>query len=440
MTKPYVALVGRPNTGKSTLFNRIAGKKISIVEDTPGVTRDRVTASAQWNSKSFYIIDTGGIEPENKDTIPQQMRRQAQFAMDMADVIIFVCDGKEGPTASDKEIAAMIRKSGVKCILAVNKIDNWENAYLAYSFYDLGLADPIPISAEHSIGVADMLDEAVSLFDEKQDENSDDEACKIAVVGKPNAGKSTLINTLLGENRLIVSEIAGTTRDAVDTKFTFENENYLIIDTAGIKKKNKAYSSIDYYASVRALRAIERSDICLLMIDAKEGVTDQDAKIAGMIKDAMKAVIIIINKWDLIDKETNTMHDMEKEIKKRLYFIDYAPVLFMSALNASRTHKLMPEVRKAMSEYTKRISTGLLNDAVGDAVLMHSPPSKKGKQLKIYYVSQPAVAPPTFVFSVNDKQLITNAYTKYLEGRMREAFGFKASPLNLIYKNRSEKN
>lgn len=440
MSKPYVALVGRPNTGKSTLFNRLAGHKISIVEDTPGVTRDRIISEAEWCGNSFYVIDTGGIEPERAEIIPIQMRRQAELAMDMADVIILVCDGKEGPTATDKEIAGMIRKGGTKCIIAVNKVDSWDNAYLAANFYELNLGDPFAISAEHSVGVGELLDEIVALFPQEKMHQEKDHDHKIAVVGKPNAGKSTLINTILGENRVIVSEIAGTTRDAIDTQFTYDGEEYLIIDTAGIKKKNKAYSSIDFYASVRAAKAIDRADICLLMIDAKEGVTDQDAKIAGMIKDAMKAVIIVINKWDLIEKETNTMIGMEKDVLKKLYFVDYAPVVFISAINGNRTQKLMSQIKEVLKEYEKRITTGLLNAAVGDAASMHSAPVKGGKNFKIYYASQPGVCPPTIVFSVNDKKLVTDAYTRYLEGRMRSAFGFKGSPIQIIYKNRSDKN
>jgi GTP-binding protein len=440
MSKPYVALVGRPNTGKSTLFNKIAGQKISIVENTPGVTRDRIISEAEWCSNTFYIIDTGGIEPERAEIIPIQMRRQAELAMDMADVIILVCDGKEGPTATDKEIAAMIRKRGANCILAVNKIDNWDNVYYASSFYELNLGDPVAVSAEHSIGLGDLLDEVVARFPKEKLGEEKDHRHKIAVVGKPNAGKSTLVNTLIGENRVIVSEIAGTTRDAIDTQFTYEDETYLIIDTAGIKKKNKSYSSIDFYASVRAAKAIDRADICLLMIDAKEGVTDQDAKIAGMIKEAQKAVVIVINKWDLVEKETNTMTQMEKDVRKKLYFINYAPVVFISALNKSRMPKLMAQVKAVLSEYAKRITTGLLNDAVGDAVMMHSAPVKNGKNFKIYYASQPGVCPPTIVFSVNDKKLVTDAYTRYLEGRLRVAFGFTGSPIQIIYKNKSDKN
>ncbi len=438
MSKPYIALVGRPNTGKSTLFNRLAGRRISIVEDTPGVTRDRVIAEGEWLSNAFYIIDTGGIEPDTDDVILSQMRTQAELAMDMADVIVFIADAKDGVTAADREIASMIRKNNKNIILAVNKIDDYSHMDALYEFYELGLGEPYAISAEHGNGVGDVLDKAISLIPEEKKGQNADNARKIAVVGKPNAGKSTLINSLLGEERVIVSSIAGTTRDAIDTEFKYNGEDYLLIDTAGIKKKSKKDTAVDYYSMLRALKAIERSDVCILMIDAVNGVTEQDVKIAGLIKEAYKAVIIVMNKWDLVEKDTNTMAKMKKEVLNKLYFIDYAPMEFISAINNKRVQKLMPTVEGVLEQYAKRITTGLLNDAIGDAVMINSPPIKKGKQLRIFYSSQPAVNPPTFVLFVNDDSLMTTQYEKYLEGRMRMAFGFDGTPIKFIYRNKSE--
>ena len=440
MTKPYIALVGRPNTGKSTLFNRLAGRRIAIVEDTPGVTRDRIIAEGEWLDNSFYIIDTGGIEPDSDDVILSQMRSQANLAMDMADVIIFVVDGREGVTADDSEIATMIRKFNKGVILAVNKLDEYSQFENKYEFYELGLGEPYVISAEHGNGVGDLLDRAVELFPEEKKAVTAEDKRKIAVVGKPNAGKSTLVNTLLGEERVIVSDIAGTTRDAIDTEFSYNGREYLLIDTAGIKKKAKSDSAIDYYSSVRALKAIDRSDVCLLLIDGVAGVTDHDVKIAGMIKEAYKAMIIVVNKWDLVEKDTNTMSRMKKEILRKLHFVDYAPVEFISALNNDRVGKLMPIVEEVLENYACRINTGLLNDAVGDAVMITSPPIKKGKQLRFFYSSQPAPCPPTFVMFVNDDSLVSVQYEKYLEGRLRTAFGFKGTPIKFIYRNKSDKN
>lgn len=438
MSKPYIALVGRPNTGKSTLFNRLAGRRISIVEDTPGVTRDRIIAEGEWLSNAFYIIDTGGIEPDTDDVILSQMRTQAELAMDMSDVIIFIADSKDGVTAADREIASMIRKNNKNIILAVNKIDDYSHMDALYEFYELGLGEPYAISAEHGNGVGDVLDKAISLIPEEKRGQNADSARKIAVVGKPNAGKSTLINSLLGEERVIVSSIAGTTRDAIDTEFKYNGEDYLLIDTAGIKRKSKKDTAVDYYSMLRALKAIERSDLCILMIDAVNGITEQDVKIAGLIKEAYKAVIVVMNKWDLVEKDTNTMARMKKEVLNKLYFIDYAPVEFISAINNKRVQKLMPTVESVFEQYSKRITTGLLNDAIGDAVMINSPPIKKGKQLRIFYSSQPAVNPPTFVLFVNDDSLMTTQYEKYLEGRMRMSFGFEGAPLKFVYRNKSE--
>lgn len=438
MREPFVALIGRPNTGKSTLFNKISGKRISIVEDTPGVTRDRIITDTSWQGNSFFMIDTGGIEPKSDDIILKQMKRQADLAIDMADVIVLVVDGRSGVTANDREVATMIRKSGKPCVLAVNKIDSFEIEYLIYEFYELGLGDPIGISAEHGRGFGELLDEIVDHFPEEKKGIEEDERTKIAVVGKPNAGKSTLVNTLLGENRVIVSDISGTTRDAIDTVFTYEGKKYTLIDTAGIRKKSKIYDDIEHYSIVRAIGAIERSDICLLMIDAVDGVTDQDVKIAGLIKDRYKAVIILINKWDLISKGSNTMRDMEKEIRNSLYFLDFAPMIFISASENSRVGKIMPEIEEVLTEYDKRITTGVLNEIMGDAVMMNNPPTKGTRRMKIFYTSQVATAPPTFVIFVNDPDLEQDSYSRYLIGKIRESFEFRGCPIKLIYRQRKE--
>ncbi len=439
MKEPFVALIGRPNTGKSTLFNKISGKKISIVEDTPGVTRDRIITDTSWQGNSFYLIDTGGIEPKSEDIILKQMKMQANLAIDMADVIVLVVDGRSGITANDREVANMIRKSGKNIIVAVNKIDSIEMEYLIYDFYDLGLGDPIGISAEHSLGFGDLLDKVVEYFPEEKKEAVSKDMTSIAVVGKPNAGKSTLINTLIGEDRVIVSDISGTTRDAIDTIFTYEGEEYTLIDTAGIRKKSKVYEDVEYYSIIRAIKAIDRCDICLLMIDAKEGVTEQDVKIAGLINASYKNVIVVINKWDLIDKETNTMKKMEEDIKKRLHFLNFAPVLFISALDNKRVTRIMPLIEEVLAESHKRISTGLLNEVMADAVMMNNPPSKGTKRLNIMYVSQVEVHPITFVIFVNDPEIATDPYTRYLTGKIREAFEFKGCPIKIIYKKREQR-
>lgn len=438
MKEPFVALIGRPNTGKSTLFNKISGKRISIVEDTPGVTRDRIITSTSWGGNSFFLIDTGGIEPKSDDIILKQMKRQANLAIDMADVIVLVVDGRSGVTASDRDVANMIRKSGKPCVLAVNKIDSFDIDYLRYEFYDLGIGEPISISAEHALGFGDLLDEIVAHFPEDKKGVEEEERTKIAVVGKPNAGKSSLVNTLLGENRVIVSNISGTTRDAIDTVFNYEGKNYTLIDTAGIRKKAKIYDDIEHYSTIRAIGAIERSDICLLMIDAMEGVTEQDIKIAGLIKDRYKAVIIVINKWDLVEKQTNTMKEMEKKVRSSLYFLDFAPVLFISATEKKRTHKLMPLIEEVLKDYSKRVTTGLLNEIMGDAVMMNNPPAKGTRRMKIFYFSQVSVSPPTFVIFVNDPDLEQEAYSRYLINKLREAFVFLGSPIKLIYRRKQE--
>lgn len=438
MSQPIVAIVGRPNVGKSTLFNKIVQKRISIVENSPGVTRDRIYGQAEWAGKEFSVIDTGGIEPYTDDEMLVLMRRQAQLAIDTADVIIFIADAKSGLTANDYEISAMIRKTSTPYILAVNKVDGYEKQSLIYEFYNLNLGEPFAISAEHSLGLGDLLDEVISKFKSTELIEEKEKRYRIAVVGRPNVGKSTLINCLLGEERVIVSNIPGTTRDAIDTDFDYEDQKYTLIDTAGLRRKNKIYENIERYSTIRSIKAIEESDLCLLMLDATQEIGDQDLKIAGLIEDRAKAVIIVVNKWDAIEKETNTMKKLTDEIKRRFHFIDYAPVLFISALNKSRTDKLMPQIQKILIEYDKKISTGLLNSMVAEALLTHQPPSKNGKRLKIYYATQTGTHPPSFTFFVNDVTLIQTSYRKYLQNRLREAFEYEGVPILLKFKSRGE--
>lgn len=438
MSQPIVAIVGRPNVGKSTLFNKIVQKRISIVENSPGVTRDRIYGQAEWAGKEFSVIDTGGIEPYTDDEMLVLMRRQAQLAIDTADVIIFIADAKSGLTANDYEISAMIRKTSTPYILAVNKVDGYEKQSLIYEFYNLNLGEPFAISAEHSLGIGDLLDEVISKFKSTEMSEEKEKRCRIAVAGRPNVGKSTLINCLLGEERVIVSNIPGTTRDAIDTDFDYEDQKYTLIDTAGLRRKNKIYENIERYSTIRSIKAIEESDLCLLMLDATQEIGDQDLKIAGLIEDRAKAVIIVVNKWDAIEKETNTMKKLTDEIKRRFHFIDYAPVLFISALNKSRTDKLMPQIQKILIEYDKKISTGLLNSMVAEALLTHQPPSKNGKRLKIYYATQTGTHPPSFTFFVNDVTLIQTSYRKYLLNRLREAFEYEGVPILLKFKSRGE--
>ncbi|MDR2519987.1 MAG: ribosome biogenesis GTPase Der [Eubacteriaceae bacterium] len=433
----YIALVGRPNTGKSTLFNRLAGRRISLVDDMPGVTRDRVIAEAIWLGQPYYVIDTGGIEPDSRDPILQQMRRQALVAMEMADAIVLVVDGREGATASDMEIADMIRKRGAKAVVAANKLDDPSIRTKAYDFYSLSLGDPIAISAEHGMGIGDMLDSAFEIMGGGRESAEEPGARRIAVVGKPNAGKSTLVNLLCGEERVIVDERAGTTRDAVDTAFRYNGEEFTLIDTAGLKKRAKADSPIGYYASLRAAKAIERSELCLFLIDAAAGVTEQDTKIASQILASQKALVIVVNKWDLVEKSANTMAEMEKTVRSFLYFVNFAPIVFISAKEGKRMDRLMAAVEKAFEGYTQRVSTGLVNEAVSMALSMNPPPSKGGRHLKVYYASQVAVSPPKFVFFVNDGSLMNKPYERYMESKLRDAFGFPGTPLSLVFRTRS---
>ncbi|HHW47840.1 MAG TPA: ribosome biogenesis GTPase Der [Clostridiaceae bacterium] len=439
MAKPVVAIVGRPNVGKSTLFNYIVGKRISIVEDTPGVTRDRIYADAEWRNRNFTLIDTGGIEPYSEDTIMQQMKRQAEIAMETADVIIFLVDAKEGMTASDREVATMLRKTHKPIILAVNKVDNpGKLPPEVYEFYNLGLGDMIVISSIHGLGIGDLLDEVYKYLPEDVEEEYDDDVIKVAVVGKPNVGKSSLINRIIGEERVIVSDIPGTTRDAIDTYIEKENTKYVFIDTAGIRRKSKIVENIERYSTIRSWRAIERADVCLIMIDAQEGVTEQDTKIAGYAHEQGKASIIVVNKWDLVEKETGTLEEYRKSVYERLGFMTYAPVLFISSKTGQRVGRLFELINFVNDQASFRISTGMLNDLVNEAVAMVQPPSDKGKRLKIYYMTQSGVKPPTFVIFVNDMELMHYSYERYMENQLRRSFGFEGTPIRFILRERDK--
>lgn len=438
--KPTVAIVGRPNVGKSTLFNKITGKRISIVEDTPGITRDRIYGDAEWLGKRFTLIDTGGIEPYSKDIILSQMRQQANLAVDMADVILFMVNVRDGLTAADKDVAAMLQKSNKPIILVCNKVDApGEPPMEMYEFYNLGLGDPVAVSSVHGLGVGDLLDMVVSYFPEDMEEEDESGIIHVAIVGKPNAGKSSLTNKILGENRVIVSEIAGTTRDAIDSRFEKDGQEYVIIDTAGMRKRGKINEDVERYSVVRALNAVERADVCIVMIDATEGVTEQDTKIAGYVHEQGKACIIAVNKWDLVDKETNTMNEFKNRVKEGLNFMMYAPSIFISAQTGQRINDLFGMIKNVLAENTKRISTGLLNDVINDAVAMVQPPSDKGKRLKIYYGTQSGVKPPTFVLFVNNAELAHYSYIRYLENQIRAKFGFEGTPLKFIIREKGEK-
>lgn len=439
MSKPIVAVVGRPNVGKSTFFNKIVGRRVSIVEDTPGVTRDRIYAEAEWRGIPFALIDTGGIEPDTKDVILAQMRLQAEIAMDMADVILFIVDGKDGLTTSDREVANMLMRTGKKVVLLVNKIDNPRLPEDFYDFYELGLGEPIPISAANMLNLGDVLDIVVDNFPEGSHEE-DDDTVKIAVIGKPNVGKSSLINALLGENRVIVSDIAGTTRDSIDTPFERGGDKYVLIDTAGIRRKSKVNEDIERYSVIRAIAAIERCDVCLLMIDATEGVTDQDKKIAGVAHEAGKGIIVVVNKWDLVEKETNTMKEFQKDLAKELVFMAYAPSVFISALTKQRINNVIDMAKVVAEKRGMRIPTGQLNSLIIDAVMMNPTPSDKGKHLKIYYATQVGVKPPLFSFQINKRDLMHFSYARYLENKIRAAFGFEGTSIKFVFREKGEKD
>lgn len=438
MSKPIVAVIGRPNVGKSTLFNMLAGKRISIVEDTPGVTRDRIYADAEWLNYKFTMIDTGGIEPESQDQLLMQMKFQAQIAIETADVILFITDGKEGITPADQDVADMLRRADKPVVLAVNKIDTPMEEQNLYEFYNLGIGDPISVSALHKRGFGDMLDEIVRYFDKENIDEQEGDTIKIAVVGKPNAGKSSLVNQILGEERVIVSDIPGTTRDAIDTPFEMDGQKYVIIDTAGIRRKSRINDTLERYSVIRALSAIRRCDVALIVIDTTEEATEQDTKIAGLVHEEGKASILVMNKWDLIEKETNTMNEYRKRLINELAFMTYAPNIFVSAKTGQRVDKIIEQVRFVYSQYCARISTGILNDCIADAVAVTEPPSDKGRRLKIYYGTQVSIKPPTFVLFVNDPELMHYSYERYMENYFRKTFGLEGTPIRIIIRQKTK--
>jgi len=437
LSKPIVAIVGRPNVGKSTFFNYLAGKRISIVEDTPGVTRDRIYTEVEWRNRKFTLIDTGGIEPYSEDKIMQQMKNQAEIAIETADVIIFMVDMKDGLTASDREVATMLRKSNKPVILTVNKVDKvGELPPEVYEFYNLGMDNLMTVSSIHGLGMGDLLDEVFKYFPEESEEEYDEEVIKVAVVGKPNAGKSSLINKVLGEERVIVSDIPGTTRDAIDTYVENEEGKFVFIDTAGIRRQSRISENIERYSTIRSWTAIERADVCLIMIDAVEGVTEQDTKIAGYAHEQGKASIVVINKWDLVEKSTGTLEEYRRTVLEKLGFMLYAPVLFISAKTGQRVDKIFGLVKYVANQAALRISTGVLNDLLNEAVAMVQPPLDKGKRLKIYYMTQASVKPPSFVLFVNNMELMHYSYERYLENQLRKSFGFEGTPIRFIIREK----
>ena len=439
--KPIVAVVGRPNVGKSTLFNALAGSRISIVKDTPGITRDRIYADVTWLNYSFTMIDTGGIEPDSKDIILSQMREQAQIAIDTADVILFMVDVKQGLVDADAKVADMLRRSKKPIVLVVNKVDSYEKMMLdVYEFYNLGIGEPMAISAANRQGIGEVLDEVVSHFADDTAEDVEDERPRIAIVGKPNVGKSSLINKLLGENRLIVSDIAGTTRDAVDAEVTYNGKEYIFIDTAGLRRKNKIKEELEQYMIVRTVSAVERADIVILLIDALEGVTEQDAKIAGIAHERGKGIIIAVNKWDALEKDDKTIYRFTEKVRQILSFMPYVEITFISAKTGQRIGKLYELIDMVEQNQSMRVATGVLNEIMAEAVALQQPPSDKGKRLRLYYITQVAVKPPTFVIFVNDKQLMHFSYTRYIENKIRDTFGFKGTPLHFIIRERKEKD
>lgn len=439
MAKKVVAIVGRPNVGKSTLFNVLAGEKIAIIKDIPGVTRDRIYADCQWRGTTFQVIDTGGIEPESDDIILKQMRRQAELAMDIADVIVFITDIKAGVTVSDEEVAQMLRKTNKPVILVCNKCDRVGTPPdEIYEFYNLGLGEPLPISAGKKLGIGELLDAVYDNFENIEQEVEDEETVRVAVIGKPNAGKSSLINKILGEERVIVSDIAGTTRDAIDTYFENKHGKYIFVDTAGIRRKNKVYDTLEKYSVLKAKSAIEKANVCLIMIDATEGVTEQDEKIAGLAHEGGKGVIIVINKWDLVEKETNTMEKYKRQVYDKLAYLSYAPIIFISTVTGQRVDKLFEIINEVDKQNGQRIPTGLLNDVLADAITITQPPSDKGKRLKVYYMTQVSTRPPTFVIFVNSKELMHFSYVRYIENHLRKQFGFKGTPIHMIIRERKK--
>lgn len=441
MAKPVVAIIGRPNVGKSTFFNMLIGEKLSIVKDTPGVTRDRIYGNCEWRGREFTVIDTGGIEPESEHIILKQMRRQAELAMDMANVIVLLVDTNAGVTAADETVAQMLRRTKKPIVLVCNKCDRvGEVPPEVYEFYNLGLGDPMPISAGKKLGIGEVLDAIYDLLPEEDNIEDNEEAIKVAVIGKPNAGKSSLINRILGEERTIVSDIAGTTRDAIDSEFENKYGKYVFIDTAGIRRKNKVYDEIEKYSIVKARAAIDRANVCLIMIDAKEGVTEQDERIAGYAHEAGKGIVIVVNKWDSMEKETGTLEKYKKEVRRRLAYMTYAPIVFISALSGQRVDKLFPLINKVDEQNKMRVSTSLLNDVINEAITITQPPTDRGKRLKIYYVTQVKTRPPTFVIFVNSKELMHYSYVRYLENHIRKTFGLEGTPVVMITREKREKD
>lgn len=439
MAKPIVAIVGRPNVGKSTLFNRIAGERISIVEDTPGVTRDRIYADAEWLDHHFTLIDTGGLEPDSDDMMLKHMYSQAEIAISSADVILFVVDVRTGMTDMDMQVANILRKADKPVVLAVNKVDDLAKYGMqVYEFYSLGLGDPFGVSGGQMIGLGDLLDEVVKHFPADKDDSAEDDSIKVAIIGKPNVGKSSLVNRILGENRVIVSDVAGTTRDAIDSEYELNGQKYVFIDTAGMRRKAKIKESIEKYSIIRAVAAVERADVCILMINAVEGITEQDTKVAGIAHEAGKAVIIAVNKWDLIEKDNHTMNKFLKDIDTEFKYLSYAPRIFISAATGQRVTKLFELITMVSENNSRRIATGMLNDVLIEAMAMNQPPAEKGKQIRIYYMTQVSVKPPTFVLFVNDTELLHFSYKRYLENQLRDAFGFVGTPIHFIARNRKE--
>lgn len=437
--KPIVAVVGRPNVGKSTLFNALAGERKSIVKDTPGITRDRIYADVSWLNRSVTLIDTGGIEPDSSDILLSKMREQAQIAIDLADVIIFLVDVKQGLVDNDMKVADMLRKAAKPVLLVVNKVDDFNKFMMdTYEFYNLGIGDPIPISAANMLGLGDMLDKVMELLPEVSEVEEEDDRPHVAIIGKPNVGKSSLVNRLIGEERLIVSDIAGTTRDAVDTPIRFNGKEYVFIDTAGLRRKNKIKEELEKYMIVRTVSAVEKADVVVLLIDATEGVTEQDAKIAGIAHERGKGFIIAVNKWDLVEKDNKTINEFNKKVRSTLSFMPYAEILYISAVTGQRTGKLFEVIDAVRENHAMRVSTGVLNEIMAEATAMQQPPSDKGKRLKLYYITQVSVKPPTFVIFVNDKELMHFSYTRYIENQIRETFGFKGTPLKFIIRERNE--
>ncbi len=440
MSKPIAAIIGRPNVGKSTLFNALAGQQISIVKDTPGVTRDRIYADVSWLGYTFTIIDTGGIEPKTDDLILKSMREQAEIAIDTADVIIFITDVRDGLVDSDYEVGRIIRRSGKPIVLVVNKVDNFQKFQNdVYEFYNLGLGDPVPISSSGKLGLGEMLDAVVSHFPDPGEEEAEDDRPHVTIVGKPNVGKSSLINKLTGENRVIVTDIAGTTRDAIDTVIHHSERDYVFIDTAGLRRKSKIKEDIERYSIIRTVTAVERADVVVLMIDAQEGVTEQDTKIAGIAHERGKGVIIAVNKWDAIEKDDKTMNKFTARIREKLAFMSYAEILYISAKTGQRVDKLFDTIDMVLENQAMRISTGVLNEILSEATALKQPPSDKGRRLRLYYITQVAVKPPTFVIFINDKELTHFSYTRYIENQIRNTFGFRGTPIRFIYRERKEK-